>query len=216
MNSLLGLRTSSEKSNNMPSSLVIKAFSTISQINLIDLLRKEYDEEVESGNVEMPQELSDLKASILEDWRMVEDQANSTLFLKSKKVQVSFHCQDTVEELMYDDQEAEGDEEPILPIRFTVSSSKAGKSLVLDCLSELGQARIVGVKITTLDADEDNAYQGPDFAELDEDLQDAYHSYLKEELAVTSDIAVFIAMTSDYKEQMQYVQFLKDSQSIVS
>ena len=58
-------------------------------------------------------------------------------------------------------------------------------------------------------------YQGPDFTELAEDLQDAFHTYLEEEVGVNKDVAAFISMYTDYKEQCQYVQFLEDAQNIL-
>jgi hypothetical protein len=39
---------------------------------------------------------------------------------------------------------------------------------------------------------------------------------LEDECNVNSDVATFVAMYTDYKEQMQYAQFLKDVQSIIS
>lgn len=222
----------------------IREFS--SQTELLDILAREHDEEVSTGNVEMPQELADLKSSLEASWyvsspfwlsigmlfiicpcvvsntlcfvgfrRMVDEGASTKLFLKDKKVQISFHCQDTVEEVVYDENEEYQDEEPILPLRFTVTVSKAGKKLVLECMSELGQAKVVGVSTASSDSAEENMYQGPDFFELAEDLQESFAIYLDEECAVTSDVATFVAMYADYKEQMQYVQFLKDAKSII-
>ena len=196
-----------------------RAFSSDATMTLVDMLSKEYEEEVDSGNTEIPKELAELKASLEEDWRLVDDGASTQLFLKNKKVQISWHCQDTVEEVAQEEMAMEGDdeEEPALPVHFTVTVSKAGKSLVFDCLSDYGEAKVVGVRTTSSDvADEENLYQGPDFVELDEGLQEAFAIYLEEELSINSDVAAFIAMYSDYKEQMQYVQFLKDAQSIVA
>ena len=51
---------------------------------------------------------------------------------------------------------------------------------------------------------------------LAEDLQDALVEYLDEECGVNSDMAAFIAMFADYREEVQYVDFLKQAQSIVS
>lgn len=52
--------------------------------------------------------------------------------------------------------------------------------------------------------------------ELAEELQDALAVYLDEECGVNSDVATFIAMFTDYREEIQYVNFLKQAQSIVS
>jgi hypothetical protein len=48
-------------------------------------------------------------------------------------------------------------------------------------------------------------YQGPDFLESAEHLQEAFEVYFEEECGITSDVATFVAMYMDYKEQQQYV-----------
>lgn len=198
-------------------------------------MAREEQEEEDTGNLEMPSELSDLKKTIEESWKIVEDGATTNFFLiessSSNKIQVSFHCQDTleVEEPEYDDSiedDGEDDEEPSSPVRFTVTVAKAGKSLNFACFSEFGQVKIEGVSTTgssTAEYVHENQgtlpkieYQGPDFTELAEDLQEGLTEYLDEECAVNSDMAAFIAMFADYKEEIQYVNFLKQAQSIVS
>jgi complement component 1 Q subcomponent-binding protein len=204
-------------------------FSSDAQQNLVDILtREEQEEEVESGNLEMPQTLNDLKKELEADWTITEDAATTQLFLKSSKVQISFHCQDTVESMdeVYEEQDdAEEEEEPSHPVRFTVTQAKAGKTLVISCLSEFGQVKIESVTTTSTSPDivhaaqgvlEKVQYQGPEFTELAEDLQDSLAAYLEDELLVTSDVAAFVSMQTDYKEQVNYVQFLKDCKSIIS
>ena len=180
------------------------------------------------GNTEMPPELIDLKGTIEQDWRLVDDGAVTDLFRieSAHKVQVSFHCQDTVEEVIDEYGESvEEDEEVSAPVRFTVTITKAGKSLVFACFSELGQVKIEGVSttVTPVETIHENQgtlakplYQGPDYVELAEDLQAALENYLDEECGVNSDVATFIAMFADYKEEMCYVNWLKETQSIVS
>ena len=47
----------------------IREFS--SQTELLDILAREHDEEVSTGNVEMPQELADLKSSLEGSWYVI-------------------------------------------------------------------------------------------------------------------------------------------------
>lgn len=200
-----------------------KFFSSEARTNLVNILSQEEQEEKSTGNLEMPKELASLKSTLESNWKIVESDASLNLFLKDKKVQISFHCQDTVEA---EDVGHEEEEEPIPPVRFCVTTSKAGKTLVINCLSENGEPRIEGVMTTTTPPDaihanqgdlpEKSQYQGPDFFELAEELQDAFDQYLYEECGVDSDVAAFISMYADYQEQMQYVKFLKDAQSIIS
>jgi complement component 1 Q subcomponent-binding protein len=127
---------------------------------------------------------------------------------------------------VYEEEEDDAEEEePSHPVRFTVTQSKAGKTLVISCLSEFGQVKIESVTTTSASPDMVHAaqgvlekvqYQGPEFTELAEDLQDSMAAYLEDELLVTTDVAAFVSMQTDYKEQVNYVQFLKDCKSIIS
>lgn len=195
--------------------------------SLVDILAREAKEEKDSGNLSMPDDLAALKADLEKNWKIVEDGATTNLFLKDKKVQISFHCQDTVEENFFEEENAEEEgEEPMNSVQFCVTVSKAGKTLVLNCVSEYGEARIESVLTSSTAPEavhanqgnlpERSQYQGPEFTELAEDLQEAFTAYLEKECGVNSDVASFIAMFSDYREQLQYAQFLKDAQSIIS
>jgi len=195
--------------------------------SLADILVREEKEEKSSGNMEMPIDLAELKTSLEKNWKIVEDGATTSLFLKDKKVQLSFHCQDTVEEGMFDEEGNDDEEaEPVNAVQFCVTVSKAGKTLVLNCMSEYGEARIDNVMTSSSSPEaihanqgnlpERSQYQGPEFSELAEDLQEAFTVFLEKECGVNSDVASFIAMYSDYREQSLYVQFLKDAHSIIS
>ncbi|CAJ1957747.1 unnamed protein product [Cylindrotheca closterium] len=196
-----------------------RLLSTSAASNLLDSLRREYEEEVQSGQNEIAEDLLLLKNQLEENWRIVEEGATTTLYSKSsQKIQVSFHCQDSVEEVETNEDpiDNEGEEEEMsMPVHFQVTLSKAGKSLILECLSNCGEASVVGVRTEAEDIEESELYQGPEFVELDESLQESFSMFLKEELAVDDDVAIFIAMQSDYIEQSQYLQFLKDVQSII-
>lgn len=208
--------------NCMAITATARAFSAPTT-TLIDILAREEAEEVDTGNTEMPQELADLRASLEKDYRIVEEEAMTTMFLTDSKVQISFHCQDTVEEVT--EEAYEDGEEPSDPVRFTVTDTKAGKTLFINCISEAGEVKIEGVGTTSLSPDavhanqgnlpEKSLYQGPDFLELAEDLQEAFYGFLENDCGVHTDVASFVAMQTDYQEQMQYVQFLKDVQTVL-
>lgn len=202
-----------------------RSFASHAQTNLLTILSREEKEEIETGNTEMPQELASLKSDLEKDWKIVEDGATTSMILKEKKVRISFHCQDTIEAEEYMEEYEDG-EEPIDPVRFCVTVSKAGKTFVVNCVSDHGELKIETVVTTASTADEihanqgdlvdDNQYEGPDFLELAEDLQEAVFTYLEQECGVDADVVAFVTMYADYKEQQQYVQFLKDVQSIIS
>lgn len=199
----------------------IRAFSS-STSELADLLAREQAEEQE--NAAMPPELEQLADELKADWRIVDDEVGGTvkLFRNSGKVAINFHCQESLQppaELFGEDEE---EEEVSAPVRFTVTTSKAGKTLVMWCLSEGGVASVEGIAVSNSDAERifsdgiaASSYQGPEFTELPEDVQDAFTDLLHTDCGVSSDVAAFIAMYTDFKEQAQYVSFLKQVQSII-
>lgn len=235
----------------MTSTRGVRQFSTSSPLSssesksaLLEILAREEKEEEELGNLELPEELGTMKKKIEKSFKIVEDGASTDLFKidssSGNKVHVSFHCQDTIETVddqIYDEQEetlgdgddieADAEEDEVSsPVRFTVTVTKAGKSLVFACFSEFGEVKIDGVSTTGSSTPEyvhehqgtlpKIEYQGPDYTELAQDLQDALVDYLDDECGVDSDLATFIAMFTDYREEVNYVNFLKEAQSIVS
>lgn len=192
---------------------------------LKDILARELDEEVGEGNDQMPEELAELKSTIEKDWKIVDDGATTRLHrtVGSGKVVVSFHCQDTVEDAEEVMGEEVEDEEPAVPFRFEILISKAGNTMVIGCISNAGETTIDGISMTNEDAETIQAngigrskYQGPEFPELEEDLQNAFHDYVEVELGVNEDVSAFVSMYADYKEQKEYVNFLKDASKVIS
>lgn len=191
---------------------------------LSDILARELGEEVEEGRAEMPEDLVELKSTIEKDWKIVDDGATTRLFrsIGATKVVVSFHCQDSVEGV---DQQyvEENNEEPAVPFRFEILVAKTGNTLVLNCISNAGATAVDGAAMTTEDIESiqahgigRNKYQGPEFQELAEDLQAAFHAHVFDELGVNDDVTAFVSMYADYKEQLEYVGFLKNVSKVLS
>ena len=171
--------SSSIGSHNIRSSCRLFSSQEISETKtaLLEILSREEKEEEELENLELPEDLMELKTTIEKSWKIVENNASTDLFkidtLSNNKIQVSFHCQDTIEDEqedpnVYDDEEEEEDEnvfsddiddddnddddddmleeEEAAAVRFTVTvTNTAGKSLVFACFSELGKVCIDGV-----------------------------------------------------------------------
>jgi len=150
------------------------------------------------------------------------------------KVTLTFHCQDTlVEEAgmldgMFDGtaedgdadgSESEQDESPA--IRFDVTVSRAGTTLHMSCISEDASASIESATVFTGDdadknnAENEEAFRGPDLEELPEKVQEAFNLFLTQECGVNEDVAAFIAMWADYREQLEYVGWLDGVKKIV-
>lgn len=226
-----------------------------SREELVDILTREYEEEVDNETTAMPPDLKELKTELEKEWKIVDDGAVTKMYRTSlegnnNKIQISFHCQDTIE--VVDDVPASSDyvdgdfatesnertggdgmdddgDEIANPVRFTVTIAKAGKLIVMSCVAdENASVQIQSVATTAsdnLDAIHDNKnggavdpreYQGPEFTELAEDLQDSFHNYLEDDVGITEDLASFVTMYSDYREQVSYVEFLRNVKTILS
>ena len=203
---------------------------------LVDILEREHEEEKMNNSTDMPPVLVELKDKIAKDWKIVEDDNMATIRMVRNdstlnlKVQIGFHCQDTVEnegeeEAAQEEGEEEDYEELSMPIRFTVTASKAGETLVFSCLSAEAMAQIQSVAVTSSDDDTQLLqtgavpaadYQGPEFFELAEDLQGTFQEFLEKDLGINDDVASFVAMYTDFKEQQQYVKFLERAKRVLS
>ncbi|CAM9579539.1 unnamed protein product [Ectocarpus fasciculatus] len=91
--------------------------------------------------------------------------------------------------------------------RFTATITKGAKKMVLSG-SATDTIAVHGIRINPASVEWDSSlYRGPDFNELDPDLQDALHEYLKER-NIDDDLAAFICMYADQKEQNEYTNWL--------
>lgn len=201
--------------------------------DLPSILARELAEEARLGSTIMPEELSTLLAKQIEPtWRVVDapDQAVVRLHKREPsaasgaKVVVSFHCQDTLppevgllDSVLPD--EDDGDEEDAAPVRFDVTVTRAGKALVFKCLSEEATAVVEGIVVRREEEAQDDGkslYEGPDFTDLPEDLQESLTAFVQYECGVDEDVAAFVSMYADYKEQVEYVRWMKGVQSLVT
>jgi len=96
---------------------------------------------------------------------------------------------------------------------------KSGGGLVFYCATQSGEDHrfVIGnVKTFASDVEKDNvtSYNGPEFEDLDDKLQEAFDEYLAE-LGLNSEICDFIDAMAVDKEQREYVRWLKTAQKIV-
>lgn len=193
----------------------------------------------------MPEELEQLHGEISAHWTILQgltgigsDNNGATVRMFKKengsngaKIGIVFHCQDTEEdnafsEDMFDESEEQG-EEAATAVRFAVTVSKGGQTVVVQCRAAEGELDIESVAVREGDAESalvalaggeqlnSALYQGPEFSELAEELQEAFHTYIEKECGVDEDVTAFIAMYSDYREQEEYVSWMKTAKSVL-
>lgn len=200
--------------------VVIRHFSASGLTGLLD---RELAEEEENGPLVLPDELVELKDELSKDWTIMDDKESGTVKMfrnsGSAKVSVVFHCQDTMDVDFDEDGEESSPE-----VRFVLTVTKAGKTMVLNCASVEANAVVESVATTTESVDDihatgkvhDKLYQGPQFDELAEDLQEAFNVYVQTDCGIDTNVAAFISMFADYKEQEEYIRWLKQTQAILA
>ncbi|KAI0123727.1 mitochondrial glycoprotein [Xylariales sp. AK1849] len=120
----------------------------------------------------------------------------------------------------------EGDSEAAVPCRMNVVVEKDGRgALNIEALAQEGQimvenfyyykdAKLAHSETAEIAHQAQDAYPGPPFASLDEDLQILVERYL-EERGVTQALAVFVPDYLDTKEQKEYQIWLKQVKTFI-
>ena len=147
-----------------------------------------------------------------------------------ESIKIKFNAQDTVEledddneEEYADDedkepeQDEEEEEEDELPgVHFTANVTRDNKGLQFDCVagSNLTIERVRYLKDFAKHDEDETLYFGPNFIDLELDVQDKFYSYLAER-NIDDELAQFIAQFADLKEQREYLTFLEDAATFV-
>ena len=167
---------------------------------------------------------------VSDDWRIMSDSATIQMFKKEPisgggKVSISFHCQDSIsmDDMLPDDEELfEDDEENSVAFQFQVRVTRTGKTLVMNCVSMDSEASVERVFVekdsmasntTNLDA---AVYKGPEFSELAQDVKESFTDFVQTDCGVNENVATFISMYADYKEQTEYVDWLNGVKAILN
>merc|ERR1719157_300078 len=103
---------------------------------------------------------------------------------------------------------------------ITCENKKAGNGLTFYCSTQPGEDHryVIGNVKAFANAEEKDSitsYNGPEFEDLDDKLQEAFDEYLAE-LGLNSEICDFIDAMAVDKEQREYVNWLKNSKKFLS
>lgn len=107
------------------------------------------------------------------------------------------------------EQDDEFDEDGIkYGINFTTTVKKQNSEMIVTCTADENIV-IQSVKVLSAnDKDHEDKYKGPPFEDLSEGMRDALTSFL-EDRKVNADLSSFILLYAQYKEQKEYVHWLK-------
>lgn len=116
-----------------------------------------------------------------------------------------------------EESEDDDDEEDELPgIRFVADITRANQGLQFECVasSNLTVERVRYLSDFAADAEKDSLYFGPNFADLELDVQEKLYDYLAER-KIDDELAQFITQYADLKEQREYLSFLESAEKFV-
>ncbi|CAM9116777.1 unnamed protein product [Sphacelaria rigidula] len=209
--------------------------------SLAEVLRQEYAEEKSLSM--MDPELKSMVDVLASKGISIKDEPGSAVVrlfgpgIGNEKVMIEFSCQeegdgddgwhddteddsDQVEmsseqlaEQMKDEEEPEGED---AGFRFVATITKGPKKLIFTGTAT-NKISLAGVTQCPATADHKDmaVYQGPVFEELDPQVQDSLLAYLRQR-EIGDDMATFICMYADYKEQMEYLNWLSELESFIT
>ncbi|OWZ15248.1 hypothetical protein PHMEG_00011142 [Phytophthora megakarya] len=212
-------------------SVALRALQTREKTSFASILNREIKEE--KANCFEEQELEDLRTQVEKVFQLQEAPGCMEILLKGSvgddSIQIKFNAQDTMEledEAEYDDVDEEQDEEVYeddeaedeLPgVRFTADVTRDNKGLQFDCVasSNLTVERVRYLHDFAKDAEDETLYFGPNFIDLELDVQDKFYNYLAER-KIDDELAQFITQFADLKEQREYLAFLEDTETFIN
>ncbi|CEP07719.1 hypothetical protein [Parasitella parasitica] len=194
----------------------------------------QYEKSTEAaGQPEFIREFLEANSFKIEDKAGVDEVTLSRTF-GNENIRVLFSISDinnaTSDEFLPEDDmvDVENEEDAVsFPVRASVTIEKDGQGAVtIDTVAQDGEIAVESVmyyKDGKL-ADEQSAeadwqrrglYIGPQFAELDEGLQNLFERYL-EERGINAALANFLPEYIEFKEQKEYTQWLQNMKNFVS
>merc|ERR1719343_1586475 len=182
--------------------------------------------------------LKTIQAEIKHEEEQYEQAKEVKAFLKStpfKLVEVDGDCNMALERDIGDkvvrvewqltspfdpDADAEGGDEGSMQatdLSVTVESKSSGAGLVFYCSTQTGEDHryVIGNVRSFASAEEKDSitsYNGPEFEDLDDKLQEAFDEYLAE-LGMSSEVCDFVDAMAVDKEQREYVRWLKTTKA---
>ncbi|KAF1318542.1 Mitochondrial glyco protein, partial [Globisporangium splendens] len=213
----------------------LSAFQSRGKSSLTSLLKREIEEE--KGNCFEGEELEELHAKMNKIFTLKETPGNMEIVLTGQvgadSIRIKFDSQDVIEleedyvdedeeneeeEANYDEEEEEedGEEDELPGIRFVADVTRDNKGLQFECVasSNLTVERVRFLNDFSADAEKDNLYFGPNFADMELDVQEKFYDYLAER-KIDDDLAQFITQYADLKEQREYLSFLESAKAFI-
>ncbi|KAI7849750.1 mitochondrial glycoprotein [Circinella umbellata] len=187
----------------------------------------------ESAQPEFVKEFLEANSFQLDD-KLGHDEVSLTRTFGNEKIKILFSIADINNAGPSEDFLAEGEETveeddiaPSFPVRASITVEKDGKGAVtIDTVAQDGDMAIESVMFykenklaieqsAEADWQRRGLYIGPQFAELDENVQSLFARYL-EERGVNAGLATFLPDYVEYKEQKEYIHWLDSMKTFIS
>lgn len=198
---------------------------TTRKVSLADLLAKEIAEEksIAEEEEDVDEDLEAVRTSVLKSFELIEEEGVTTIKLtrefNGETIEVVFDCEDEEEmeeppledeeERVEDEEEEQSYEGTGSGINFTVRVQKDDSAILFKCVATSTEIAIKNVNFSekpNLSVHE--TYSGPQFYQLDDDLQAAFYEYLKTR-SIDEDLSYFIVEHSQRREQKEYLRWLE-------
>ncbi|GMI86244.1 hypothetical protein like AT5G05990 [Hibiscus trionum] len=112
-----------------------------------------------------------------------------------------------------DEDDTEKPSRSSIPLVVSVSKS-GGPSLEFSCTAYPDEITIDGLSVRNPDSEDELAYEGPDFSDLDENLQKAFHKYL-EIRGIKPSTTNYLHEYMINKDSREYLRWLKNLKKFV-
>mmetsp|Transcript_15891 Transcript_15891/g.25270 ORF Transcript_15891/g.25270 Transcript_15891/m.25270 type:complete len:241 (-) Transcript_15891:122-844(-) len=151
----------------------------------------------------------------------VESQGDVNMMLErdigDKNVRIEWQLSSPYDPNTEDGEDVEMEE--TTPLWVTVESKSSGMGLTFNCSTQAGEDHryVIGNVKSFANAEEKesaSSYNGPDFEDLDDKLQEGLDEYLAE-LGMTSEVCDFVDAMALDKEQREYVRWLKSAKEFL-
>ncbi|EGZ26857.1 hypothetical protein PHYSODRAFT_538644 [Phytophthora sojae] len=215
-------------------SVALRALQTREKSSLASVLKRELDEE--KANCFEEPEMEELRLKVESVFKLQETPGCMDIVLNGTmgddSIKIKFNAQDTVEleddeeygddydeeeEQQEVDEEEDEEEEDELPgVRFTADITRDNQGLQFDCVasSNVTVERVRYLADFAKEAEDETLYFGPNFIDLELDVQDHFYRYLADR-KIDDELAQFITQFADLKEQREYTAFLEDAETFV-
>jgi complement component 1 Q subcomponent-binding protein len=201
----------------LPARLVSRAFSAPAKLGKI----LEAEAKHETEQYEKPPLMKDFLAKSPFKFTETEGDVNMCLTgdAAGKKVTIEWQLTSPFGEDATEEGNEEDDSAPPTDFTVTVESQSGEEGLVFYCSTSSGESEryVIGnVRQFASKAEKESgmAYNGPDFEDLDEKLQESFLEYLSE-LGMKDEVCDFIDATALDKEQVEYMRWLTNTTGFI-